>query len=109
MSHHRPGSLLKNLRFSSVLVKVLIPKDLRKLEKNLATKKHMEILNQQTISREQLLKIKSANYCYSYLYSRLRDGNGCAARTKEPECLMPSKYHTKFNIISKERYTNIPK
>ena len=31
---------------------------------------------------------------YSYLYSRLRDGNGCAARTKEPECLMPSKYHT---------------
>ena len=27
----------------------------------------------------------------SYLYSRLRDGNGCAARTMEPECLMPSK------------------
>ena len=26
-----------------------------------------------------------------YLYSRLRDGNGCAARTVEPECLMPSK------------------
>ena len=28
---------------------------------------------------------------FSYLYSRLRDGNGCAARTMEPECLMPSK------------------
>ena len=27
----------------------------------------------------------------SYLYSRLRDGNGCTARTVEPECLMPSK------------------
>ena len=27
----------------------------------------------------------------SYLYSRLRDGNGCAAQTVEPECLMPSK------------------
>ena len=27
----------------------------------------------------------------SYLYSRLRDGNGCVARTMEPECLMPSK------------------
>ena len=27
----------------------------------------------------------------SYLYSRLRDGNGCAAQTMEPECLMPSK------------------
>ena len=24
--------------------------------------------------------------CNSYLYSRLRDGNGCAARTMEPEC-----------------------
>ena len=27
----------------------------------------------------------------SYLYSRLRDGNGSAARTMEPECLIPSK------------------
>ena len=45
----------------------------------------------------------------SYLYSRLRDGNGCAARTMEPECLMPSKIHSKFNIITKEWYTNIPK
>ena len=45
----------------------------------------------------------------SYLYSRLRDGDGCAARTMEPECLMPSKQHTKFNIITKEWYTNIPK
>ena len=45
----------------------------------------------------------------SYLYSRLRDGNGCAARTMEPECLMPSKQHTKFNIITKKWYTNIPK
>ena len=33
MSHHRPGILLKNLRFSSVLAKALIPTDLRKLEK----------------------------------------------------------------------------
>ena len=31
---------------------------------------------------------KKAN---SYLCSRLRDGNGCAARTMEPEFLMPSK------------------
>ena len=31
------------------------------------------------------------SYCYSYLYSRLRDGNGCAAGTMEPECLMLSK------------------
>ena len=38
----------------------------------------------------------------SYLYSRLRDGNGCAARTVEPECLMPSKQYTKFNTITKE-------
>ena len=45
----------------------------------------------------------------SYLYSRLRDGNGCAARTMEAECLMPFKLHTKFNIITKEWYTNIPK
>ena len=28
---------------------------------------------------------------FSYLYSQLRDGNGCAAWTVEPECLMPSK------------------
>ena len=48
-----------------------------------------------------LAKIKIA----SYLYSRLRDGNGCAARTMEPECLMPSKYHTKFNIITKGLFT----
>ena len=41
------------------------------------------------------------NYC-SYLYSRLRDGIGCAARTVEPEYLMPSKQHTKFNTITKE-------
>ena len=34
---------------------------------------------------------------------------GCAARTMEPECLMPFKYHTKVNIITKECYTNIPK
>ena len=27
----------------------------------------------------------------SYLYSRLRGANGCAARTMEPECLLPSK------------------
>ena len=33
MSHHRPGILLKNLRFSSVLAKALIPTVLRKLEK----------------------------------------------------------------------------
>ena len=51
----------------------------------------------------------SSKLISSYLYSRPRDGNGCAARTKEPECLMPSKYRTKFNIITKEWYTNIPK
>ena len=49
-----------------------------------------------------LLIFRTRSQFHSYLYSRLRDGNGCAARTKEPECLMPSKYHTKFNIITKE-------
>ena len=54
----------------------------------------------------RILSLESVD---SYLYSRLRDGNGCATRTMEPECLMPSKQRTKFNIITKEWYTNIPK
>ena len=33
MSNHRPGILFKNLRFSSVLAKAIIPTVLRKLEK----------------------------------------------------------------------------
>ena len=32
-----------------------------------------------------------ADQFISYLYSRQRDGNRCAARTVEPECLMQSK------------------
>ena len=36
-------------------------------------------------------RLKWAKFDNSYLYSRLRDGNGYAARTVEPECLMPSK------------------
>ena len=46
---------------------------------------------------------------FLFIFTTKRREWVCSSNYMEPECLMPSKYHTKFNIITKEWYTNIPK